>query len=142
MKNIVDDLFPAKASGRPLIEQLVERGKRLFLLEKFLPNMDEHVLIGYSEKQYKDSHDNEAVIWDFFLNNDLLNNAEADVLKNYIGESPKTPELGENAPGNLASFAGWQIVKKYMADFPDTTLDELMKMSAREVYAKSQYKPK
>jgi len=94
------------------------------------------------EKQLKDSYANEAVIWDFFLNNDLLNNTDQDIIKNYIGESPKTQELGEGSPGNIGSFSGWQIVKKYMEKNSKTSLKELMKMNAREIYNQSKYKPR
>lgn len=142
MKNVVDDLFPDNSAGRPLIEQMVEKGKRLYLLDKFVPDVDEHLKIGYTEKQLKDCYTNEAAIWGLFLNNDLLNNAEQNVLKNYIGDSPKTQELGEDAPGNIASFSGWQIVKLYMDKYPDTKLEDLMMLPARDVYAKSKYKPK
>ena len=86
--------------------------------------------------------ENEGVIWSFFLNNDLLNTQEQDIIKNYIGESPKTPEFGDNAPGNLGTFAGWQIVKKYMEKYPETTLQELMMMAPRDIYTKSKYKPR
>jgi uncharacterized protein YjaZ len=90
----------------------------------------------------KDTYKNEAVIWDFFLSNDLLNNAEQNITKNYIGESPKTPELGEDAPGNIGSFAGWQIVKKFMNKTPELTLDKMMDMDPGELYVQSKYKPK
>lgn len=142
IKNIVDDMYPDKSLGRPLIEQMVEKGKRLYLLDKFMPHTAEHLKIGYSEVQLKDSYEHEAMIWDFFLTNNLLNNADQNIVKNYIGESPKTQELGEGSPGNIGSFSGWQIVKKYMEKKPETTLDVLMKLPAREIYQGSKYKPR
>ena len=142
MHNIIDDLFPTKASGSPLIEKMVERGKRLYLLLKFLPYTDENICLGYTERQLKDSYNHEALIWQFFMSNDLLNSSDQNIVKNYIGESPRTAELGDDAPGNLGSFVGLQIVKKYMSKFPETSLDNLMKLSPRDVYNKSKYKPK
>lgn len=142
MRNIIDDLFPDKTNGRPLIEQMIEKGKRMYLLTKFLPSTPEYICFGYTEKQLKDSYKNEAVIWDFFLNNDLVNNAEQNIIKNYIGESPKTQELGEDAPGNIGTFSGVQIIKKYLEKFPETTLPDLMKMGAREIYNNAKYKPR
>ncbi|MDQ6762696.1 MAG: hypothetical protein M3015_08715 [Bacteroidota bacterium] len=142
MRTIVDDMFPDGSRGKALIEQMVEKGKRIYLLTKFLPYTPEYVCIGYTEKQLKDSYKNEAVIWDFFLNNDLLNNAEQNIVKNYVGEGPKTQELGEDSPGNIATFAGLQIIKKYVEKYPGTKLPELMKMDAREIYANSRYKPR
>jgi hypothetical protein len=142
MRNIIDDLFPDKSDGRPLIEQMVEKGKRIYLLTKFLPNTPEYICFGYTEKQLKDSYANEAVIWDFFLNNDMLHNSEQSIIKNYIGESPKTQELGEGSPGNIGTFTGLQIVKKYLEKFPETTPAELMKIDAGEIYNLAKYKPR
>lgn len=142
MRNIVDDLFPKSVKGAALIELIVDRGRRIYLLTKFLPYTPEYICIGYSKKQMQDAQKNEAVIWDFFLNNDLLNKTDDNIVQNYIGESPKTPELGEDAPGNIGTFSGLQIVKKFMELHPQVSLEELMKMAPREIYDKSKYKPR
>ena len=142
MRNIVDDLFPVKSTGKALIEQMVDKGRRLFLLTQFLPSMPEYLCIGYTEKQMKDVYKNEAVIWGFFLNNNLLNNTDPNTIKNYIGEGPKTPELGEDAPGNLGTFSGLQIVRKYMEKYPETKLDALLQLEPREIYDMAKYKPR
>jgi hypothetical protein len=141
MRNIIDDLYPDRSNGKPLIEQMVEKGKRMYLLTKFLPNTPEYLCIGYTEKQLKDCYTNEAVIWDFFLNNDLLNNSEQNIIKNYIGESPKTQELGEDSPGNIGTFSGLQIVKKYVEKYPSSP-QELIKTDVEEIYNKAKYKPR
>ncbi|HEV2832393.1 MAG TPA: hypothetical protein VGW31_10485 [Hanamia sp.] len=142
MRNIVDDMYHDKSNGKPLIEQMIEKGRRIFLLTKFLPYTPDYIIMGYTEKQMKDVYKNEAVIWDFFLNNDLLNNGEQNIIKNYIGESPKTQEFGEESPGNLGTFSGLQIVRKFMDKFPETKLSDLMEMSARDIYSQSKYKPR
>ncbi len=142
MRNIVDDLYPDKSSGKALIELMVDRGRRIYLLTKFLPYTPEYLCMGYTKRQMEDATKNEAVIWDFFLNNNLLNKTDDNIVQNYIGESPKTPELGEGAPGNIGTFAGLQIVKTFMEKYPETSLSELMKTGAREIYDKSKYKPR
>ena len=142
MRTVVDDLFPAKLKGRALIELMVDRGRRMYLLTKFLPRTPEYLCMGYTKKQWDDAEKNEAVIWDFFLNNNLLNKTDDNLVQNYIGESPKTPELGEGAPGNIGTFAGLQIVKKFMKLYPETKLVDLMQKDAREIYDKSKYKPR
>lgn len=142
MRNVIDDMFHDQSNGKALIEQMVIRGRRMYLLEKFLPYTPEFELLGYTKIQTEASYNNEAVIWNFFLNNDLLNKTDPNIIKNYIGESPKTEELGQDAPGNIGTFAGLQIVKKFMEKFPETSLSDLMKMDAREIYDKSKYKPR
>lgn len=142
MKNIVDDMFPPSVKSATLIEQMVIRGRRLYLLTSFLPRTKDAVIMGYSDDQMKSVNKNEGVIWDFFLSNNLLNSADQNITKNYVGESPKTQEFGEDAPGNLGSFSGLQIVRKYMDKFPQTTLPELMRLEPRDIYERSRYKPK
>ena len=142
MRNIVDDLYPDKSDGKALIEQMIEKGKRIYLLTMFLPRTPEYICFGYTENQLKDSYKNEAVIWDFFLNNDLLHNSDPNITKNYIGESPKTQELGDAAPGNIGAFIGMKIVKKYLEKFPQTTLSLLMETDANEIFNKAKYKPR
>ena len=142
MKNIVDDMFPPSVKSATLIEQMVERGRRLYLLTSFLPRTKDAIIMGYSDDQMKSVNKNEGVIWDFFLSNNLLNSADQNITKNYVGESPKTQEFGEDAPGNLGSFSGLQIVRKYMEKFSQTTLPELMRLEPRDIYERSKYKPK
>lgn len=142
IKNIIDDLFPDKSSGKALVEQMVEKGKRMYLLEKLMPDTDDTLKIGYSSRQMKGAYDNEGLIWNFFLKNSLLYNTDPSIIKNYIGESPNTPELGEGSPGYIGLFVGWQIVKKYMDGKKDITLITLMNTDPRNIFEDSKYRPK
>jgi hypothetical protein len=141
MKNIVVDMYPEKADDKRLLIQMVENGKRLFLLSEFLPETEEYKLIGYTEAQMKDCYKNEPAIWNLFVQNNYLQMADNNLIKNYVSEGPKTQELGEKAPGNIGSFAGWQIVKKYASKYPDVKVDSLMRMDAEKLYQETKYKP-
>jgi len=141
MKNIVLDMYPEKNEDQSLIIQMVENGKRLYMLSKLLPAEPEYKLIGYTEKQLKDSYAGEAIVWDLFVKNNLLQTIDNNIIKNYVGEGPKTQELGEDSPGNIGSFAGWQIVKKYMEKNPGITLPDLMNTSAETIFQQAKYKP-
>jgi hypothetical protein len=141
MKNVVNDMFPEKSEDKSLVIQMVEKGKRLYALSKLLPDVDEYMLIGYTEKQLKDSYKNERVVWDLFVQNNFLQTTDYTLTKNYIGEGPKTMELGEGSPGNIGSFSGWQIVKKYMEKKPEVTLTQLMNTDPEVVFSEARYKP-
>jgi hypothetical protein len=141
VKNIISDIYPEKEDDRPLADEMVEKGKRLYILSKLQPYAEEYKLIGYTEKQLEDCYTHEAVIWNFFVRNDFLAITDKDIIKNYIEEGPKTQELGEGAPGNIGSFAGWQIVKKYMQMNSNTTLQQLMNTDADEIFQEVKYKP-
>jgi hypothetical protein len=141
MNNIVNDLYPEKVNDKSLVIQMIEKGKRLYLLSKFLPKTEEYKLIGYAEKQLVDAYEHEAVIWDLFVKNEYLQITDKNIIKNYIGESPKTQELGEGAPGNIGSFSGWQIVKKFAKKNESLTLQQLMNTDPEIILQQAKYKP-
>jgi hypothetical protein len=141
MKNIVNDLFPEKNDDKSLIIQMIEKGKRLYLLQKLLPDSDENMLIGYTTDQLKDCNKHEAAIWDLFVKNNLLQTTDKGVVKNYVEEGPKTQELGDGAPGNIGSYTGWQIIKKYMQKNSSLTPAQLMAVDAETIFQDAKYKP-
>lgn len=141
MKNIVSDMFPDKNEEKTLVLQMVEKGKQLYMLSQILPEKEEYKLIGYSEQQLKDCYSHEAQIWDLFVQNNLLQTIDNNIIKNYLGEGPKTQELGDASPGNIGSFSGWQIVKKYMEKNPETKLPQLMTMDPETIFNDAKYKP-
>ena len=63
------------------------------------------------------------------------------MIKNYIGESPNTPEFGEGAPGNIGLFTGWQIVKKFMENNKSISLETLMQTDPKKLFEESKYRP-
>jgi hypothetical protein len=142
IKNVIDDLFPDKSGDRPLIEQMIEKGKRMYVLDKLLPYTEDSLKIGYTQKQLEGCYENEALIWNFFLANNLLYSIDPSINKNYVQDGPKTDELGEASPGYIGLFVGWQIVKKYMAGKSKLSLPELMKTTAKKIFEESKYKPK
>lgn len=141
MKNIINDLYPEKAEDKPLVQQMIEKGKRLYILSKLLPKKEEYKLIGYTEEQLKAVYEHEPAVWDLFVQNNFLQTIDANIIKNYIGEGPKTQELGVGAPGNIGSFAGLQIVKKYMRKKTKTSLQQLMATDAEAIFQEAKYKP-
>jgi hypothetical protein len=141
MKNIVNDIYPEKLEDKSLLQQMVEKGKHLYILSKILPKTKEDLLIGYTEQQLKDCYSHEKAIWDLFVQNNFLQTIDNNVIKNYIGESPKTQELGEASPGNIGSYAGWQIVKKYMQKNSSITLQQLIALDNETIFSEAKYKP-
>jgi hypothetical protein len=140
-KNIIDDLYPDESAGKHLVIQMVEKGKRLYLLDKLMPSAHDTLKIGYTQSQLKGCYDNEGLIWNYFLTNGLVYNNDPAMIKNYVGESPNTPEFGEGAPGNIGLFTGWQIVKKYMDKNETLSIDALMKTDSKKIFEESKYRP-
>ena len=141
VKNIIEDMYPDKSVGRPLIERMVEAGKRLYVLDALMPVVQDTLKTGYTETQLKACFENEKTIWNFFIQNNLLYENEPSLISIYVTEGPGTPELNAAAPGFLGQFTGWQIVKKWMEKNRKVSLIELMKTPAQQLFNESKYKP-
>jgi hypothetical protein len=143
MKAVVDDIFPDKSGGRPLIEQMIEKGKQWYLLEKFLPSTPDSIKTGYTQLQLKWCLENEGLIWSYIVKNEDLNSLNPAVIQTYIGEGPFTQGFSqEYSPGNIGQWIGWQIVKKFVAKNPGMNPEEVMKTDARKILEEAKYKPK
>jgi len=142
MKAVVDDLFPDKSNGRPLIEQMIEKGKQWWLLDKFMPQTADSLKTGYTQKQLNWCKGNEGLIWNFFVTNESLEVIEPDLIQNYIGESPTTQGMPDASPGNIGQWVGWQIVKKFADKNPSLRPAEVMNTPARKILNEAKYKPK
>ncbi|MFT4017133.1 MAG: hypothetical protein QM668_09245 [Agriterribacter sp.] len=142
LKNIVDDIYPPNPNDKTLLDFCIDKGKRLYLLDKFMPETPDTLKIGYTANQLTGCYKNEGLIWSFLIQNNLLYNSDFLRIQSYVEEGPQTQELGEGSPGQISLFVGWQIVKKYMEKHPDTTLDALLKLDAKQILAESKYKPK
>jgi hypothetical protein len=143
MKLVVDDLFPDKSNTLPLIEQMIEKGKQWWLLDKFLPDVPDSIKTGYTQHQLNWCRENEGLIWSYILKSNELNSINPATIQTYIGEGPFTQGFSqEDSPGNIGQWIGWQIVKKFAETEPDMAIDKLMKAAPKEILEKGKYKPK
>jgi hypothetical protein len=139
---VAEDIFPDSSDSRPLIEQMIIKGRYWWLAGKLMPDAPDSITTGYSQAQLTWCAQNEADIWRFFLANTDLFTIDPDILKNYIGESPNTLGMPSGSPGNIGTWVGWKIVQKYMEGHSQLQPKDLMRVSARTIFEDSKYKPK
>lgn len=143
MKAVVQELFPDQSAGKPLVEQMVEKGKQWWLLDKFLPEAPDSVKTGYTALQLKWCSENEGLIWSEIVRNEDLNSLSPAVIQAYIGEGPFTQGFSQvYSPGNLGQWLGWRIVQKYVSKNPDIQPGDLMQIPARKILEEAKYKPR
>jgi hypothetical protein len=142
IKNIIDDMYPNNSLGRPLVEQMVESGKRIYLLDFLMPDVADSIKTGYTQKQLDGCYDSEKNIWSFFVQNDMLYKNDPNLTRDYMNDGPNTAALGDASPGNIGQFVGMQIVRKWMGKNGKLSPADLMKTPARQIFDETRYKPK
>ncbi|WP_447641149.1 MULTISPECIES: gliding motility lipoprotein GldB [Chitinophagaceae] len=141
MKNIIQDMYPDNYRSLPLVEQMIEAGKRMYLLDQLLPYVADTLKIGYTDEQLKGCYKKEEGLWNYFTVNNLLYVTEPDEVRDYMNDGPRTPALGEGSPANIGTFIGWQIVKKWMNAHTQTNMLRLMDTPASQIFKDAKYKP-
>lgn len=141
-----EELFPQKDENRSLLSKMIENGKILYFMDRVLDDKTpDAVKIGYTDKQLNWCKTYQGDIWAYFMQNDLLFETDFQKIQMYVSEAPFTPGLGEkneSAP-KLGIWTGWQIVRKYMEENPDITLQQLMaEQDAQKILSAAKYKPK
>lgn len=142
MKTIIDDMYPNKSLGKPLVEQMIEAGKRQYLLNIFLPATADSIKTGYTQAQLEGCIKNEADIWGFFVSNNFLYESNPDQTKDYMNDGPNTPALGDASPGMIGQFVGARIVQKWIEKKGNISPEVLMQTPALQIFEESHYKPK
>ncbi len=143
MQLVVSDIFPDKSGGKPLIEQMVEKGKRWYLLDKFLPASPDSIKTGYTQQQLDWCTENEGLIWSYIVKNEDLQSLNPAIIQTYIGESPFTQGFSQElSPGNMGQWIGWQIVKKFVSKNPGMKPEDIMNTEAGKIITEAKYKPK
>lgn len=130
---------------KSLLSEMIYYGKELYLKDILLPNYTDAERIGYLPEQITWCQENESYIWRFFVDENLLYSSDSKLANRFINLAPFSKfylEIDNESPGRIGQWIGWQIVRSYMENNPKTTVADLFKMDARELFEKSKYKPK
>lgn len=125
-----------------LIDVMVYEGKLHYLLEVMLPKTKKDVIMGYTKEQWDWCKANEGAMWHYIAENKHLFSTDRLDLSKYTGLAPKTAYFPDESPSRTGIWIGWQIVKEYIKNNPDVTLDKLMETDAQTILSGSKYNPK
>ena len=125
-----------------LLDNMLFRGKVMFLLSVLMPNEQPEVLMGYTQAQMKWCKDNEKSMWLNIMDNRQLFSTDPMLSTTYLNEAPFTASVSQESPGRVGIWIGWQIIKQYMDRHPNATLAELMtNNNYQQIMEQSGYKP-
>lgn len=129
-------------NDRTALAEMIAYGKSFYFAKRMLPCVPDSVLISYTPEEIEGSRKNEDLIWKRFVESQVLYSTNHKVKQDYLGERPKTIQVGEKCPGRIGQWVGWQIVNRYAEKFPDKTLPEIMRDDkAERLFISSSYKP-
>jgi len=125
-----------------LLDQMIYRGKMIYLTSLLLPSVAESEVMGYTKEQWEWCTKNEAQVWRVLMDRKDLFKTESVVLSSYMNDGPFCSELSQDCPSRIGTWLGWHIVRSYMENNPTVSLmDMLLEGDAQKVLELSNYRP-
>ena len=131
-------------SDRTFLAQMIYYGKELYLKDKLMPLATDAQKIAYSQEELEWARANEEQIWRYFIEREILYSTDNMLAPRFLDPAPFSKfrlELDNESPGRLGRYMGWQIVRAFMNN-NEVKLNQLLDLSAEEIFKKSNYKPK
>ena len=128
-------------SDLTMINEMISFGKLYYVVSKLLPCTEQRIILGYSEKEFELVNKNEAFIYSFFLQNELLFEESNLIKQKYLSERPSTFEISQSVPGRIGRWLGWRIVSSFMDSSTYTLVELLKEDDYKNIFYNSNYNP-
>jgi hypothetical protein len=96
-----------------LISQMIYNGQVLFLTSKLLPHTPDTLLLGFTPEQMEFCAEQEANMWTYFIEQQLLFNTDKFRMEQFINDAPYTKDFKKDSPGKAAVWIGYRIIEQY-----------------------------
>lgn len=127
--------------GFPLLDYMIANGKEIFYLSKVLPKMETSLFFSYTPAQLKWCEENEALIFNLFLQQNLLYSKDQQKIMRYVTPGPNSAGFPAEAPGDLGSFIGYKIMLAYEKQTGKSLAESIDNLDANAIFQLSKYKP-
>ncbi len=129
-------------SDRTVLADMITYGKAYYFAKHMMPCVADSIFIGYTGEEIAGARANQDMIWKRLVEDEAFFDTSAKTKQRYIAERPKTHEVGDQAPGRIGTWVGWQIFNSYAARKSHLSLPELMKVKdAKLIFNQSGYRP-
>ena len=143
IKALTESYYPFRYPGNTLLDQILDAGKRIYFLDAMIPAYPDRFKIAYTKSQMDWIIANEAQVWAAIIENQLLFSSQGSTIRTFLADGPFTADFSPESPPRMGEYLGWQIVKAYMEQNPDVTLEELFpEADSQKILSESKYKPR
>ena len=142
--NAIAENYLPQPDSRQFISQVVYYGKLLYLKDLFIPFKTDAEKIGYTEEELDWVQKNEAQIWRYFIEKELIYDTDTNLYVRFLFPAPFSKfylALDSESPSRTGQYIGWNIVRSYM-NKNDVSVEKMLNTSAEEIFDKAKYKPK
>ncbi|MCL1867458.1 MAG: hypothetical protein FWF72_00695 [Paludibacter sp.] len=134
--------IPFRSESNRLIDNILYQGKLLYFISVMLPDETPENIAGYTSKQLGWCEKYKREIWAAIIDQKHLFSSDYKLIRDYTGDAPFTMPISQDSPGRVGNWIGWQIVKSYMENNADVSLQMLaLDNDFQKILEKSKFKP-
>lgn len=111
-----------------LINSLIWYGKMMYLVDACMPTVADSIKMNYPEGHIEWCEESEEAIWLQLANQQVMFETNRFEISKWFVDGPFTSagDLPQDAPAQLGIWTGWQIVRDYMKENPEISIQELI----------------
>lgn len=129
-------------SDQRLLDNMLYKGKLLYMMMVMFPDRSEADILGYSVEQYAWAKLYEKNVWASLMEKKQLFSSDWRLISQLVNPAPFTQGFSQESPGRLGEFIGLQIIKSYMENNTNLTLYDMFSTTDGEkILRDSQYRP-
>jgi hypothetical protein len=136
-----DENFQKYSIGKDLLSRMIYKGKMMYFLNAMLPELPLEDKFRFTRKQMKWVEENEAKIWEYFVQEDLLFSKKESKFRSFISYAPFAKGMPTQSPDRVAYFIGYKLVSAYMKNNTNNIEQIIYLTNSIEFLAQSRYKP-
>lgn len=132
--------YPFTGKENVLLDRMIYEGKVKYLVSEALPDLSPALLMGYTDAAYEWCKENERQVWKAIVERKHLYTPDQITTAKYFEDTPCS-FLANEAPGNLGSWIGWQIVARYVKETGSSPEALMQNTDAQDILTRSKYRP-
>lgn len=136
-----DNFEAAQQNMKDLVGLMIANGKERLFLERVLPDLKFNLIMGCTPEQLQWCEANEALIFNLFMQQNLLFSKDFQQIMRYVTPGPNSAGFPPEAPGNLGTFIGYKILSTYAERTGSSLAEILNEQDANLIFQRSNYKP-
>lgn len=134
--------FTFDSKSNRLIDNMLYRGKVMYLLSVLLSERTDADIIGYTQEQVEWNEKYEKEIWGAMIDQKHIFSTDAQLIRKYMNDAPFTAPISQESPGRLGMWIGYKIIKSYMQNNKNISIPDLMsETDYQSILQKSNYRP-
>jgi len=121
-----DAEWPKAEKDNSLLSHMIQQGKVLYFMDAMLPDLNDTLKVGFTQKQLEFCRKTEAKMWTYLAEHKMLFTTDRMSIKRFIDDGPYTATFSEESPARTGVWLGWQIVRSYMKKNKEIKISDLM----------------